>query len=99
MEIKDEAVRLELWRRCAKAAILIYSLKSSPNRHFNSSIDRENEVEKDLLVKEIRDLKMKLAIERIKKNRIKLCSLTEVMIQMTILLSFCTLFLVLVFQS
>lgn len=44
MEMTDEAARSEITRRCAKAAFLLHSLKSSPNRHSKTSINGEDEV-------------------------------------------------------
>ncbi|EEF48499.1 uncharacterized protein LOC112533946 [Ricinus communis] len=98
MEMTDEAARSEITRRCAKAAFLLHSLKSSPNRHSKTSINGEDE-EMDLMVKQIGDLKMKLARERTKNKRIKLCGLMEVILQVMMLLCFSTLLLVLAFNS
>lgn len=55
--------------------------------------------EMDLMVKQIGDLKMKLARERTKNKRIKLCGLMEVILQVMMLLCFSTLLLVLAFNS
>ncbi|XP_065848228.1 uncharacterized protein [Euphorbia lathyris] len=77
MENKDEALESLTYIRCAKAAWILYSLKSSPNRHFTTRTDDQDE-EKDLMMlKQIEDLKIKLAKERIKNKRIKLCSISE----------------------
>ncbi|XP_057994602.1 uncharacterized protein LOC131168760 isoform X1 [Hevea brasiliensis] len=112
MESKDEALRSQIAIRCAKVCILLYSLKAFPNRHFKTTSNGQDESdskflcaleiylrEKDLMMEEIRDLKMKLARERIKCKRIKLCGLMEVILQVMLLLSFSTVLLVLAFKS
>ncbi|OAY58142.1 uncharacterized protein LOC110610027 [Manihot esculenta] len=96
MESKDEALRSQVAIRCAKASILLYSLKSFPNRHFKTTT---NDKDKDLMMEEIRDLKIKLTRERIKSKRIKLCGLVEVILQVMVVLSFSTVLLVLAFKS
>ncbi|KAJ9146431.1 hypothetical protein P3X46_028700 [Hevea brasiliensis] len=96
MESKDEALRSQIAIRCAKVCILLYSLKAFPNRHFKTTSNGQDE---DLMMEEIRDLKMKLARERIKCKRIKLCGLMEVILQVMLLLSFSTVLLVLAFKS
>lgn len=44
MESKDEALRSQVAIRCAKASILLYSLKSFPNRHFKTTTNDKDKV-------------------------------------------------------
>ncbi|KAJ6374056.1 hypothetical protein OIU78_029711 [Salix suchowensis] len=46
MERKDEALKSQVTIRCAKAAILLSSLKSFPNHHLTTSIDDQGEDKK-----------------------------------------------------
>ncbi|KAJ6759704.1 hypothetical protein OIU79_024715 [Salix purpurea] len=102
MESKDERLKSQVAIRCAKAAILLSKLKSSPNRHLTTSIDDQGE-EKEMLIKtmvrEIGDLKMELARERLKIKRIKLCGLMEVILQVMTVLSISTFLLVIVLMQ
>ncbi|KAJ6340096.1 hypothetical protein OIU77_007946 [Salix suchowensis] len=93
MESKDERLKSQVAIRCAKAAILLSSLKSFPNRHLTTSIE-EKEMMIKTMVREIGDLKMELARERLKNKRIKLCGLMEVILQVMTVLSISTFLLV-----
>ncbi|WCJ44469.1 hypothetical protein M5689_025135 [Euphorbia peplus] len=98
---KDEALPPPLkYFRCAKAASILSSLKSSANRKFKTRIHDDEDEEKNLMmmVKEIGDLKIKLARERIKSKRIKLCSITEVILQIVLALSFFVVVLMIAFS-
>lgn len=50
--------------------------------------------EKELLVKEVKNLKMQVAREQLKYHRVKLCSVIEVFLQVMVV--FCSLSLTLV---
>lgn len=43
-ESKDEAMRSKTAVRCAKAAFLLSSLKSSQNRHLKATVDQQAKV-------------------------------------------------------
>eukprot|EP00258_Populus_trichocarpa_P001771 XP_002301051.2 uncharacterized protein LOC7495153 [Populus trichocarpa] len=98
MESKDKPLKSQVAVRCAKAAILLSLLKSFPNRHFTTSIDDQRE-EKEMMMREIGDLKMELARERLKSKRIKLCGLMEVILQVMAVLSISTFLLVIVLMQ
>ncbi|XP_011016400.1 PREDICTED: uncharacterized protein LOC105119904 [Populus euphratica] len=98
MESKDKPLKSQVAIRCAKAAILLSLLKSFPNRHFTTSIDDQRE-DKEMMMREIGDLKMELARERLKSKRIKLCGLMEVILQVMAVLSISTFLLVIVLMQ
>ncbi|KAJ6391513.1 hypothetical protein OIU77_025486 [Salix suchowensis] len=101
MESKDKPLKSQVAIRCAKAAILLSSFKSFPNRHLTTSIEDQGE-EKEMMktmVREIGDLKMELARERMKNKRIKLCGLMEVILQVMTVLSISTFLLVIVLMQ
>nr|KJB59041.1 hypothetical protein B456_009G281500 [Gossypium raimondii] len=70
-EFQDGARKLQISIRCAKAAFLLSSLKSSVNR-----VNDEPE-----LIREIENLRVAFVKERLKINKIKLCGLTELILQ------------------
>ncbi|XP_062165511.1 uncharacterized protein LOC133872024 [Alnus glutinosa] len=94
MEAKDDALKSKTVVRCAKAAFLLSALKSLPNRYVNSTIDDQHE-EVKLMRREIGELKMELARERLKNRRIKLCGLMEVVLEVAVVLCVSTFFLML----
>ncbi|KAG6784275.1 hypothetical protein POTOM_009964 [Populus tomentosa] len=98
MESKDKPLKSQVAIRCAKAAILLSLLKSFPNRHLTTSIDDQRE-EKEMMMREIGDLKMELARERLKSKKIKLCGLMEVILQVMAVLSISTFLLVIVLMQ
>jgi hypothetical protein len=55
--------------------------------------------EKEMMMREIGDLKMELARERLKSKRIKLCGLMEVILQVMAVLSISTFLLVIVLMQ
>ncbi|TYH18644.1 hypothetical protein ES288_A05G289200v1 [Gossypium darwinii] len=73
-EFQDEARKLQIAIRCAKAAFLLSSLKSSVN-----SVNDEPEEEK--IIREIENLRVAFVKERLKINKIKLRGLTELILQ------------------
>ncbi|MED6187259.1 hypothetical protein PIB30_074727 [Stylosanthes scabra] len=77
-------------RRCAKAALFLHRLKS-PRAVSN------NEEEHEKLKKEMRDLKMELVKERWKNKKMKLCGFMELLLQVLLLLSLWTFFLLFFF--
>ncbi|CAK7347137.1 unnamed protein product [Dovyalis caffra] len=83
MQSNDKPLKSQVAIRCAKAAILLCSLKSFPNHHLTTSIDDQGEQE--MMMREIGDLKMELARERFKSKRIRLCGLMEVILQVTVM--------------
>ncbi|POO03983.1 hypothetical protein TorRG33x02_002870 [Trema orientale] len=99
-QTKNEALKSHLAIRCGKAAILLSSLKSSRCRRLNLNQIMNEEDEKEMLKKEIGDLKMKLVEERLRNKRIKLCGFMELLLQLLVLLSLIFTFLLLfVFTS
>ncbi|XP_044476170.1 uncharacterized protein LOC123203766 [Mangifera indica] len=94
MEKKDQSVRSQVAIRCAKAAILLYALA---NRHSKATINNEDE-EKEMLKREIEDLKVEMARERMKTKKINLCSLVEVALQVSVVLFVSSFFLMLAFK-
>ncbi|KAK8355425.1 hypothetical protein V6Z12_A05G289000 [Gossypium hirsutum] len=70
-EFQDEARKLQIAIRCAKAAFLLSSLKSSVNR-----VNDEPEI-----IREIENLRVAFVKERLKINKIKLRGLTELILQ------------------
>ncbi|TYI29114.1 hypothetical protein ES332_A05G293800v1 [Gossypium tomentosum] len=73
-EFQDEARKLQIAIRCAKAAFLLSCLKSSVNR-----VNDEPEEEK--IIREIENLRVAFVKERLKINKIKLRGLTELILQ------------------
>ncbi|KAK9271130.1 hypothetical protein L1049_026719 [Liquidambar formosana] len=93
-ESKDEPLKSQIAIRCAKAALLLSSLKSFPSCTLRSPHHDEDE-EREILMRAVADLKLELVKERMKSRRIKLCSLTEVLLQVMVMLSlwsFCLMF-------
>ncbi|KAA3454285.1 hypothetical protein EPI10_010228 [Gossypium australe] len=74
-EFQDGARKLQIAIRCAKAAFLLFSLKSSVKR-----VNDEPE-EKEKIIREIENLRVAFVKERLKINKIKLCGLTELILQ------------------
>ncbi|KAK7385307.1 hypothetical protein VNO78_31023 [Psophocarpus tetragonolobus] len=68
-------------RRCAKAALLLYALKPT------------NSQDEEKWKREIEYLKMELIKERLMKKEIKLCAFTELFVQLLLLLSIWTFFI------
>ncbi|KGN60336.1 uncharacterized protein LOC105435036 [Cucumis sativus] len=92
-ETKNEAMRgSKTAIRCAKAAFLLSSLKSSQNRQLRATV-HEQAKEKKMLGKTVGDLKIQLARERVRNKRIKLCGLMEFVLQLLLVLSLSSLFL------
>ncbi|KAK7321180.1 hypothetical protein VNO77_31544 [Canavalia gladiata] len=73
-------------RRCAKAALLLYDLKST------------NSEEQAMWKRQIQDLKIQLLKERFKNSKIKLCAFLELLVQFLLLLSLWTFFLLLLLK-
>ncbi|BFG19288.1 hypothetical protein CerSpe_055620 [Prunus speciosa] len=94
-----EALRSRAAIRCAKAALLLSSLKSSPNRSLDTAIDNDDILEKEILRREIGDLKMEVARERLQNKRIKLCGFLELLLQLVLLLALSTFFFMLAFEN
>ncbi|GMY17282.1 Retrotransposon-derived protein [Fagus crenata] len=89
MEGKEEALKSNVLIRCAKAAFLLSALKFP-----NSTTDHQDE-EKEKLRREMREMEMELARERVKNKKIKLCGLMELVTQVALLLSLSTFLLML----
>ncbi|KAM4075129.1 hypothetical protein ACJW30_10G145600 [Castanea mollissima] len=85
MEKKEEALKSRVAIRCAKAALLLSSLKSLPN----STADHHHQEKKML------ELKIELARERLKNKRIKQCALMELVLELALVLSLSTFFFML----
>ncbi|KAJ0086035.1 hypothetical protein Patl1_08519 [Pistacia atlantica] len=94
MEKKDESVRSQVAIRCAKAAILLSSLS---NRHSKATINDGDE-EKEMLKRDMEDLKVEMVRERMKSKKIKLCGLVEVALQVSVVLFVSSFFLMLAFE-
>ncbi|KAA8538083.1 hypothetical protein F0562_027691 [Nyssa sinensis] len=99
-ESRDAALKPKIAVRCAKAAILLSSLKTTKNRCLNSTNRREDESEESEMLqwKAMEDLRGELARERMKNRRMRLCSVMELLLQITLLLSLWTFCLVLAFK-
>ncbi|XP_057469248.1 uncharacterized protein LOC130758381 [Actinidia eriantha] len=87
IENKHEALKSPIAIRCAKAALLISSLKCSANRLLDSTNNSEHKEREMELRREAEDLRRKLVRERVKIQRMKLCSVMELLLHMAILLS------------
>ncbi|CAA7013343.1 unnamed protein product [Microthlaspi erraticum] len=86
MITKDESIRERAAIRCARASMLLYSLASSPDQNAG---EKEGETRR-----EIEDLKRELAMEKKRRNRIKLCSFMELLLLVVLVLLLSTFFLV-----
>ncbi|KAM2668628.1 uncharacterized protein LOC126601551 isoform X2 [Malus sylvestris] len=96
------AMRSDVAIRCAKAAFLLSSLKSSPNRRVSTAIDDDDyEIaeEKEMLKKEIGDLKVTVARERLRNKRIKVCGLLEILLQLALLFAISAFLFMLVIED
>ncbi|KAK4274106.1 hypothetical protein QN277_017386 [Acacia crassicarpa] len=79
MENEDRALKLLMaTRRCAKAALLLSNLKSLPSHTLDDN---------EMLRRGIEDLKVQLVKQRLINKRIKLCSLSELIVQLILMLS------------
>ncbi|XP_008373838.2 uncharacterized protein [Malus domestica] len=97
------AMRSDVAIRCAKAAFLLSSLKSSPNRRVSTAIDDDDDEiaqeEKEMLKKEIGDLKVTVARERLRNKRIKVCGLLEILLQLALLFAISAFLFMLVIED
>ncbi|TQD69193.1 hypothetical protein C1H46_045274 [Malus baccata] len=96
------AMRSDVAIRCAKAAFLLSSLKSSPNRRVSTAIDDDDDEiaeEKEMLKKEIGDLKVMVARERLRNKRIKVCGLLEILLQLALLFAISAFLFMLVIED
>ncbi|XP_059630285.1 uncharacterized protein LOC132273323 [Cornus florida] len=96
----EETMKSHIAIRCAKAAILISSLKSTGNPWLKSTEDDKDEYEERetmMLKRAVEELKKELVRERVKSRKMRLCSVTESLLQITILLSLWSLFLMIFF--
>ncbi|XVF39510.1 hypothetical protein PTKIN_Ptkin01aG0040400 [Pterospermum kingtungense] len=84
-ETKDEARRLQIAIRCAKAAFLLSSLKSSVNRVFEAATKDESE-DKEKMRIEIENLRVELVKERVKMKKVKLCGMMELVLQIILVM-------------
>ncbi|CAL5332789.1 unnamed protein product [Camellia sinensis] len=98
VESKDEALKSQVAIRCARAAMLLSSLKCSPNRRLDSPNDLEHREREMKLKRDSEDLRRKLVRERVKNRKLRLCSVTELLLQMGILMSLWTLCLIIAFK-
>ncbi|CAN4092489.1 unnamed protein product [Withania somnifera] len=91
-EVAEVLINPKIAIQCAKSAILISSLKNittlvnSPNA---------NQINNEEYLKEIEELKMEIFKQKLKNKRFKLCSVTELTIQVIVLLSVWTMLLLL----
>ncbi|XP_055835493.1 uncharacterized protein LOC129903982 [Solanum dulcamara] len=85
-----EVLKPKVAIQCAKSAILISSLKNTTLNYANLN---QNKNEENL--KEVVELKMEIVKEKLKNKRLKLCSVTELLIQVIVLLSVWTMLLLL----
>ncbi|KAJ7965709.1 Mediator of RNA polymerase II transcription subunit like [Quillaja saponaria] len=99
MKNEDESRKSQIaLLRCAKAAFLLSSLKSFPNLHQNSATDHYHQ-DKELLKREIEELKIELVNERLKNKRIKLCDLMEFIVLVLWILSLWSFLLMIVLKT
>ncbi|CAN0896817.1 hypothetical protein LINGRAHAP2_LOCUS18721 [Linum grandiflorum] len=89
----EMAMKLDVITRCAKAALLVSSLRSTSAELEKHSSSREEEAVSAR--KEIQYLKMKLAREKHRSSRIKLCGSIELAIRVSILLLLLSTFVIL----
>ncbi|KAK6246062.1 hypothetical protein QQP08_022729 [Theobroma cacao] len=82
---RDEARKLLIAIRCAKAALLLSSLKSSVSRVFEAANNDEDE-EKEKMRREIENLRVELVKERLKIKKIKLCGVMELILQLILVM-------------
>ncbi|KAK4722409.1 hypothetical protein R3W88_012642 [Solanum pinnatisectum] len=87
---KAEALKPKVAIQCAKSAILISSLKNTTLDYANLNQNKNEENWKEAV-----ELKMEIVKEKLKNKRLKLCSVTELLIQAIVLLSVWTLLLLL----
>ncbi|KAM3237850.1 hypothetical protein P3S67_012282 [Capsicum chacoense] len=88
-----EALKPKIAIQCAKSAILISSLKNTTLD--SASINKNNNEE---YLKEVEELKMEIFKQKLKNKKLKLCSVTELLIQVIVLLSIWTMLLLLAFN-
>ncbi|KFK42203.1 hypothetical protein AALP_AA2G224900 [Arabis alpina] len=81
--------------RCARATMLLYSLASS--RDLTTTVDTSGGEKEGETRREIEDLKIKLAMEKKRINRIKLCGVMEIMLLVVLVLLLSTFFVVFFF--
>ncbi|XP_050124228.1 uncharacterized protein LOC126601551 isoform X3 [Malus sylvestris] len=93
------AMRSDVAIRCAKAAFLLSSLKSSPNRRVSTAIDDDDYEIAEMLKKEIGDLKVTVARERLRNKRIKVCGLLEILLQLALLFAISAFLFMLVIED
>nr|XP_008373972.2 uncharacterized protein LOC103437133 isoform X3 [Malus domestica] len=93
------AMRSDVAIRCAKAAFLLSSLKSSPNRRVSTAIDDDDDEIAEMLKKEIGDLKVTVARERLRNKRIKVCGLLEILLQLALLFAISAFLFMLVIED
>ncbi|CAM8991364.1 unnamed protein product [Rhodiola kirilowii] len=79
METKSEARRSQIALQCAKAALLLASLK---NRNRSAEDYQVLEMEKMVM-----NLKVELVKERMRMRQVKLCGVMEMLIQVMVLIS------------
>ncbi|XP_060198874.1 uncharacterized protein LOC132627508 [Lycium barbarum] len=89
-----ESVKPKLAIQCAKSAILISSLKNTTTLKSPNLNQYKNEEEN---LKELWELKMEILKQKLKNKKLKLCSVTELFIQVVVLLSVWTMLLLLAF--
>ncbi|XP_022138206.1 uncharacterized protein LOC111009432 [Momordica charantia] len=97
-ESRDEAMRSRTAFRCAKAAFVLSSLKSSQNHYLRATV-YEIVKEKEKLRKTLGDLKVELARERLRNKRIKLCGLMEFVLQILLVITLSSFFFFIAFKS
>ncbi|XWS15004.1 hypothetical protein CRYUN_Cryun35bG0057300 [Craigia yunnanensis] len=91
-ETKDGARKLQIAIRCAKAAFLLSSLKSSVNRVFEAANNDESE-EKEKMRREIENLRVELVKERQKIKKVKFCGLMELILQVILVMLISSFFM------
>ncbi|KAM1134851.1 hypothetical protein TB2_043926 [Malus domestica] len=74
------ALRSDVAIRCAKAALLLSSLKSSPARRRDTAVDDDDDIAEKEMKKEIGDLKVEVARERLRNKRIKIFGFLELLL-------------------
>ncbi|XP_021285191.1 uncharacterized protein LOC110417261 [Herrania umbratica] len=94
---RDEARKVQIAIRCAKAALLLSSLKSSVTRVFEAANNDEDE-EKEKMRREIENLRVELVKERLKIKKIKLCGVMELILQLILVMLISSFFMKLAFD-
>ncbi|OMO93791.1 hypothetical protein CCACVL1_06346 [Corchorus capsularis] len=91
-ESREEAPKVQIATLCARAALLLSSLKSTMIRGFEAAINDEIE-EKEKMRREIEKLKVELVKERVKMKKIKLFGSMELILPLILVILISSFFM------